>query len=113
LGRINLDELRAALRPDTVLVSLMAANNEVGTLHPLGAIGEIAHARGVMFHCDAAQAAGKIHPDVKATPIDLMSLSAHKMYGLPKGIGALYVKRKPKVKLAPLIDGGGHGHAQP
>jgi cysteine desulfurase len=106
-GGIDLDELRAAIREDTILISLMAANNEIGTVHPLRAIGEVAKERRTLFHCDAAQAAGKLPLDVEAMHIDLMSLSAHKMYG-PKGVGALYVRRRPHVNLTPLIDGGGH-----
>ncbi len=107
-GMVSPDTLRAALRPDTILISLMAANNEVGTLHPVAEIGKIAKERGVVFHCDAAQAAGRIPLDVQAMGIDLLSFTAHKMYG-PKGIGALYVrKRNPRVRLMPQIYGGGH-----
>lgn len=107
-GMVSPEALRAALRSDTILISLMAANNEVGTLHPLVEIGKIAKEREVVFHCDAAQAAGKIPLDVEAMGIDLMSFTAHKMYG-PKGIGALYVrKRHPRIRLTPQIYGGGH-----
>jgi cysteine sulfinate desulfinase/cysteine desulfurase-like protein len=106
-GRIDLEELRETIRDDTILVSLMAANNEIGTIHPIQAIGDIVQERGTLFHCDAAQAAGKLSLDVEAMHVDLMSVSAHKMYG-PKGIGALYVRRRPRVRLTPLIDGGGH-----
>ncbi len=104
-GRIDLDALRDAIRPDTGLVSIMAANNEIGTVQPLAEIGAICRERGVLFHCDAAQAFGKIPLDVEAAGIDLLSISAHKIYG-PKGVGALYVRRR--VRLAPQIDGGGH-----
>ncbi|MFO1051579.1 MAG: IscS subfamily cysteine desulfurase [Planctomycetota bacterium] len=107
-GHVDLDELRATLRDDTVLVSLMAANNEIGTLHPIAAIGRLCKERGVLFHTDATQAAGRIELDVEAQQIDLLSMSAHKFYG-PKGVGALYVRRKaPRVRLAPQLDGGGH-----
>jgi cysteine desulfurase len=107
-GFINLDELRAAITPETTLVSVMAANNEIGTLQPLAEIGAITSERGVIFHTDAAQAAGKVPVDVNAMNIDLLSLTAHKYYG-PKGAGALFVKRrKPKLQLACQIDGGGH-----
>ena len=107
-GQIDLDELRAAITPQTVLISIMAANNEIGTLAPLAEIGRIAREHGVLFHTDATQAAGSIPLDVQKMQIDLLSLSAHKMYG-PKGIGALYVRRSnPRVRLAPLLYGGGH-----
>jgi cysteine desulfurase len=105
-GGIDLDELKAALADDTLLVSLMAANNEIGTLAPLAEVGALCRARDVLFHTDAAQAFGKVPLDVNAMNIDLMSISAHKVYG-PKGIGALYVRRRPRVRLEPLIDGGG------
>ena len=106
-GLIDLTKLEAAIRDDTILVSVMAANNEIGVLQPLAEIGEICHDRGVLFHTDAAQAIGKIPLDVAAMNIDLMSLTAHKIYG-PKGIGALYVRRRdPRVKLASQIQGGG------
>jgi cysteine desulfurase len=107
-GRIDLDALRAAIRDDTVLVSLMTANNETGTVHPIAEIGALCKERGVLFHTDATQAPGRIPLDVEAQHVDLMSLSAHKMYG-PKGVGVLYVRRKsPRVRLAPMMDGGGH-----
>lgn len=109
-GRIDLEELQAALTDETLLVSLMAANNEIGTLAPLAEIGALCRTRGVMFHTDAAQAFGKIPLDVNAMNIDLMSISGHKVYG-PKGIGALYVRRRPRVRLEPLIDGGGQERA--
>jgi cysteine desulfurase len=106
-GLLDLTKLEAAIREDTILVSVMAANNEIGVLQPLAEIGEICHSRGVLFHTDAAQAIAKIPLDVAAIQIDLMSLTAHKVYG-PKGIGALYVRRRdPRVKLAAQIQGGG------
>ncbi len=107
-GLIDLLAFAAALRDDTILVSVMLANNEIGVLQPIGEIGAICHDRGIFFHTDAAQAIGKIPIDVQAMNIDLMSLTAHKIYG-PKGIGALYVRRKnPRVAIAPQLHGGGH-----
>ncbi len=105
-GLVNLDELKAAMRPTTLLVSVMAVNNEIGVIQPLAEIGKLCRENGTFFHVDAAQGFGKIPLDVEAMNIDLMSISGHKIYG-PKGIGALYVRRRPRVRLEPLISGGG------
>lgn len=107
-GRVSPEQVSEAITDKTLLVSLMAANNEIGTLHPLAEIGAVCHERGVLFHCDAAQALGRMPIDVSAMNIDLASFSAHKLYG-PKGIGVLYVRRRsPRVRVSAVIDGGGH-----
>jgi cysteine desulfurase len=106
-GLITIEQLAEAIRPDTILVSVMLVNNEIGVIQPIDAIGELCRSKGIIFHCDAAQATGKVEIDLEKTKVDLMTFTAHKTYG-PKGIGALYVRRKPRIRLEPQMHGGGH-----
>jgi cysteine desulfurase len=106
-GLIAVEQIAGAIRPDTILVSVALVNNEIGVIQPIDEIGELCRSKGIIFHCDAAQATGKVHIDLEKTKVDLMTFTAHKTYG-PKGVGALYVRRKPRVRIEPQMHGGGH-----
>jgi len=106
-GIVSLEKFKAAIRPDTILASIMMVNNEIGVIHPVWEIAEICRAKGIIFHCDAVQGAGRVEIDLKKFKADLLTITAHKIYG-PKGIGALYIRRKPRVRIEAQIHGGGH-----
>jgi cysteine desulfurase len=106
-GLVSVDKFKAAIRPDTILASIMMVNNEIGVIQPVWQIGEICREKGIIFHCDAVQAAGRIEIDLSKLKADLLTITAHKIYG-PKGIGALYIRRKPRVRIEAQIHGGGH-----
>ncbi len=106
-GIVSLEKVKAAIRPDTILVSIMMVNNEIGVIHPVWQIGELCREKGIIFHCDAVQGAGRVDIDLAKFKCDLLTITAHKIYG-PKGIGALYVRRKPRVRIEAQIHGGGH-----
>jgi cysteine desulfurase len=106
-GLVTIEQLEAAMRPDTILVSVMLVNNEIGVIQPIAEIGELCRKKGIIYHCDAAQATGKVKINLEELKVDLMTFTAHKTYG-PKGVGALYVRRKPRVRLEAQMHGGGH-----